>query len=80
MFFRYDRDSMTMGNTIESLTILQRKRKPEDSLDNLNGEKKIKVCQEDGELPPLLNSPPPTKLVRPLLPLATEYEEKPLVS
>ena len=77
MFFSSRHDE---SSTIESLTILQRKRKPEDSLDNLNDEKKIKVCPpEDGELPPLLNSPPPTKLVRPLLPLATEYiEEKPL--
>ena len=58
--------------TIESLTILQRKRKPEDSLDNFN-EKKSKIEEEEGEV--TYNN---TKLVRPLLPLATEYEEKPL--
>ena len=69
-------------SSIESLTILQRKRKTEDSLDIYASEKKSKIICEDGELPPLNHQT--TKLVRPLLPLANveeeKFEEKPLVS
>lgn len=52
----------------DSLTIIQRKRKLEESFDDPAAMKKNKLEES------------PSKLIRPLLPLANEFEEKPLVS